>query len=267
MVFDFLKKKIGELGGVRPPGANGAAGGGSTEDYEARRQAAEKLHVAGQTEEAIKVLETLAEELAGLGNFPLAVAVRHQISAWKPGPLPASTAAAEDGRKMAQQRARTGPIGRPPTPAVPAAIREAPLFCDMNAEEIAGLIESTGRRSYPAGCVILEEGKIGRHLYLVTRGILQVETKGARGHAVPVGTLTVGDVFGEVAVLTGRPRTATVIAESDAECLEISHEAWTGILGSHPRVQMILEELLKTRAQLTADAVVDDLRKQRGDQR
>ena len=49
-----------------------------------------------------------------------------------------------------------------------------------------------------------------------------------------MGVLTMGDVFGEVAFLTGRPRTATVIAETGAECLEIGSEAWTGILGRHP---------------------------------
>lgn len=258
MVFDFLKKKLQEMGSARP-----AAPPVATLDYEGRRGEAEELYASGRTDEAVALLDGLAEELAGAGSFPLAVAVRHQIHAWRSEPA-STEAAVEDGRKMAQIHATTGPIRRPARLAeVPPALRDAPLFAGMNAEEIAGLIQSTGRRSYTAGDVLIEEGQQGNHLSLVTRGILKVETKGADGRAVMVGTLTVGDVFGEVAVLTGRPRTATVTADSEAECLEISQEAWTGILGRHPRVQKMLEELMKTRAQLTADAVVDDFRKRR----
>jgi len=258
VVFEFLKKKLQELGGAKPQPQQVPA-----VDYEERRRAAEALHAEGKTDEAVALLEALAEELAGVGSFPLAVAVRHQIHSWVPQPSGVE-AAVEDGRKMAHLHAVSDSLKKPKRLAdVPPALRDAPLFAGMSADEIAGLIESTGRRSYAPGDVLIEEGKLGNHLSLVTRGILKVETKGTDGQPIMVGTLTVGDVFGEVAVLTGRPRTATVTADSEAECLEISHEAWTQILGRHPRVQKLLEELMTTRAQLTADAVVDDFRKRR----
>lgn len=265
MVFDFLKKKLQEMGSkpsvpdVAPPAEEPAS-------YEERRGRAEALYAEGKADEAVGLLEELAAELAGAGNFPLAVAVRHQINAWQPAPARPQTPV-EAAKKMVRQRAESGLHEAIPDPeraaVVPQGIQQAPLFEGLNADEIAGLIESTGRRSYTSGDVVLEEGKSGSQMYLVTRGLLGVTTSGAAGAKVRVGTLTVGDVFGEVALLTGRPRTATVVAETEAECLEISREGWEGILGRFPRLQKILEEIRETRARLAADAIVDDLRRRR----
>ena len=78
----------------------------------------------------------------------------------------------------------------------------------------AGAIESTGLTAYKAGSVVVEEGAPGDSLYVITRGALEVTTKSPDGHPVRVGTLVVGDFFGEVSLLTGKPRAATVRAES-----------------------------------------------------
>ena len=77
--------------------------------YEERRSEAEALHEKGETARAVELLEGLAADLAGDGSFPLAVAVRHQISSWTAGPPPAQTAA-EDGEAMARQREVSGSL-------------------------------------------------------------------------------------------------------------------------------------------------------------
>ena len=74
-----------------------------------RRAKAEALHEKGETAEAVALLEQLAADLAGAGSFPLAVAVRHQISAWTSGPPVAQTAAG-DGEAMARQHEESGTI-------------------------------------------------------------------------------------------------------------------------------------------------------------
>jgi CRP-like cAMP-binding protein len=98
---------------------------------------------------------------------------------------------------------------------------------------------------------------------VITRGALKVTMKGADGNRIALGSLGVGDFFGEVAVLTGKPRVATVAAESDAECLQISGARWTDLSSRHPRLREVLEEALKLRAELAAEAVIGDLRKRR----
>lgn len=268
MVFEFLKKKFHDLTtSAVSPGTDEPAVASAS--YEERRSEAEALHESGDTDRAVGLLEGLAADLAGEGSFPLAVAVRHQISSWTAGPPPAQTAA-KDGEAMARQREVTGslkvsPKGASGSQVVPEGLRTSRFFADMTSEEIAGFIASTGRRTFHEGEVVLAQGEEGRSLFIVTRGILRVETTGTSGGTLRMGVLTMGDVFGEVAFLTGRPRTATVIAETGAECLEIGAEAWTGILGQYPRVQKVLEEVHRERARFAADAILEDLRRRRED--
>ena len=268
MVFEFLKKKFQDLTAAAAPSSVDAPSE-ARGSYEERRSEAEALHEKGETARAVELLEGLAADLAGDGSFPLAVAVRHQISSWSSGP-PVAQTAAEDGATMARQREESGvlkvPRGSVPAPLVPEGLRTSRFFADMTSEEIAGFIASTGRRTFREGEVVLEQGEEGRSLFIVTRGVLGVETKGTGGGTLRMGVLTMGDVFGEVAFLTGRPRTATVIAETGAECLEIGAEAWTGILGKYPRVQKVLEEVHRERARFAADAILEDLRRRREDE-
>lgn len=266
MVFDFLKKKFQGLAAAAAPSDPVTA---ATEPvrYEERRAGAEALHAAGRTDEALAALDRLASDLAGEGSFPLAVAVRHQISAWNAAPPVAETAAA-DGAAMVRQRENTGAFrilapDQPPAPVVPDGLEKSRFFADMSSEEVAGFITSTGRRTFGEGEVVLEQGREGRSFFIVTRGVLRVEAKGASGGTLRMGVLTMGDVFGEVALLTGRPRTATVVSETESECLEITLEAWDAILGRYPRVQKVLEELHRERARFAADAILEDLRRRR----
>jgi CRP-like cAMP-binding protein len=158
---------------------------------------------------------------------------------------------------------RMGPGGLEPVVPIPEGLERSRFFADMSSEEISAFITSTERRTFPAGEVVIEQGKEGRSLFIVTRGVLRVETTGASGGVLRMGVLTMGDVFGEVAFLTGRPRTATVISETASECLEITTEAWQGVLGRFPRVRKQLEEVHQERARFAADAILEDLRRRR----
>lgn len=261
MVFDFFKKKSQEAA-ARPARIIP----GSEADYEERRKWAENLVSQGRVEAAISLMEELAADLAGAGNFPLAVAVRHQINRWKPE-REAKETPAEAGQKMAEQRAKSGVFQRPLIPLDPSvekAVKASSFLEGLNAVEISGLIDATGLQQYPAGQIVVKEGSAGDHLYIVTRGVLRVSTSGVGGGEVRVGTLHVGDFFGEVALLTGRPRAASVLAETDAECLQVAKADWDRLSKAHPRLLGLLESAMAERAQLSAEAVIDDLRRRRG---
>jgi hypothetical protein len=264
VVFEFLKKKLQSLTSdavSAPEPRPGAAA-----DYEERRARAEALHEKGETAEAVALLEGLAADLAGEGSFPLAVAVRHQLSSWGAGP-PATQTAARDAEEMARKREETGVVRARQTgkasAAIPEGLERSRFFAEMTKEEIAGFIASTVRRTFREGEVVLEQGKTGRDLYIVTRGVLRVEAAVGEGRKLRMGVLMAGDVFGEVAFLTGRPRTATVLAETAAECLEIGGEAWDGVLAGLPRVRQVLEEVHQERARFAADVIVEELRRKR----
>lgn len=268
MVFEFLKKKLQEA----VPRPDGRAAPGSEADYEERRKRAQELQAEGKTSEAVTLLDALAADLAGAGNFALAVAVRHQIHQWRPD-LDASQTPDDDGLKMATQRAESGIFKVPalldkkPYTSISEVVKASPFLENLTAPEIGGLIASTGLATYASGRAVVEEGTPGDRLYIVTRGVLSVTTAGADGRRVRVGSLTVGDFFGEIALLTGKPRAATVTADTNAECLQINAENWQDLSARHPRLKQLLEEAMVARAANAAEAVIDDMRKQRGEER
>ena len=81
-------------------------------------------------------------------------------------------------------------------------------------------------------------------------------TKDARGHYVLARTMHDGDFFGEVSVLTGKPRTATITAATEVEVLELDKATLDGITQKYPRVRKVLEDFQKKRAQETVEAII-----------
>jgi cAMP-dependent protein kinase regulator len=89
---------------------------------------------------------------------------------------------------------------------------------------------------------------------------MKVYGKGPRGDSVYLANLGEGDFFGEVSVLTGKPRTATITAAQRSELLRLDKEKLDEIVGRHPRVKNVLEDFYKKRASHTVEAMVDSLK-------
>ncbi len=107
-------------------------------------------------------------------------------------------------------------------------LRRSPLFSEMTANEVAYFLKRAERRPVPAGEVLMQEGDVGSHFYVVLSGKLEVTKKGK-----PVGTLDAGDFMGEIALLTTAPRTATVTAVEHSQVLELSRDAFFDTLASN----------------------------------
>jgi len=104
-----------------------------------------------------------------------------------------------------------------------------------NAMELGAALESflrgtwnLPRRRWPAGEVVIREGDTGKTAYVVISGTLEVCVSGRETRVRDLGP---GDVFGEMAVFTNRPRSATVRAMSDVVLLEVTREALSAGLG------------------------------------
>src|SRR5262249_10532528 len=83
-----------------------------------------------------------------------------------------------------------------------------------------------------AGAVVVRQGDESDGIYIVIRGDVTVEREAGAGRAVTVATLGPGQVFGEMASLTGAPRTATVSARTDLEILKLDHDGLCQIMAS-----------------------------------
>jgi hypothetical protein len=135
----------------------------------------------------------------------------------------------------------------PPAGAGGQQIVVSPLFKDFSVDELVAVIQGLTLLSFEAGQVVITEGDAGDSLYMLTSGSVQVIRKTPQGRRTVVGSLKEGAFFGEGSILTGRPRTATVVAASRCEMLELDRETLDGIVATHPRVRQILEQFARER--------------------
>ena len=125
----------------------------------------------------------------------------------------------------------------PAATAAPAAsLPRIPLFSDLPHGAFVRLAERIVLHRVPAGATVLREGEAGTSFFVVASGSVRVEKGTPGGPAAPLATLAEGSFFGEMALLSGEPRAATVVAAGECELLEIRADVLLELAREHPRV-------------------------------
>ena len=130
-----------------------------------------------------------------------------------------------------------------------AILQRVPLFRPFGAEAFALLERGALERHLSAGAEIVREGSEGQSLFIVVAGLFEVLRAGSGGET-RLARLSAGDVFGEMSLLTGAPRSATVRAVTDAVVLEIVKERLDPVLALQPDA---VEEMSRLQAERMAD--------------
>ena len=128
-------------------------------------------------------------------------------------------------------------------------LRSHPIFSSLNEEEIASLLrnEVSQERVYSQGAVILRGGEVGDSVFLISSGSVQVTLWGTSGPLFPLAILQAGEIFGEMAVLERRPRSATVLAKEDCLLLEVAGEEIRNLLEAHLEMQVKMYTIIRDR--------------------
>jgi len=121
------------------------------------------------------------------------------------------------------------------------------LFRSLSHPERKRLLQMFILQEFAAGDLVLEEGQPGDSLYLIKRGEVEVFTRDVQGEILTLACMREGDFFGEIALITGRPRTASVKARQAVELLRLQRDDFNGVLKTHPEILAILEESLRYR--------------------
>jgi CRP-like cAMP-binding protein len=126
------------------------------------------------------------------------------------------------------------------------------IFAPLTDEETERLASASVRHVFAADEVVIRAGDAGSSMFVVHNGRVQVQiTENGRARAVAV--LNEGDFFGEMALFTGEPRAATVVALEETEVLEIGHAAMKLIFQTNPDlVESLSWTIAERRAGLTA---------------
>jgi small-conductance mechanosensitive channel len=133
------------------------------------------------------------------------------------------------------------------------ALASIELFCHLSADEQRILAVSASLAPFAPHEVITRQGATAHWLYVLLKGRASVRVLTDEGEDRQVACLDAPNFFGEMAVMTGQPREATVIAESDVECLRVDRNDFVGIIKNRPEIAHGISEVLaKRRVELAA---------------
>jgi small-conductance mechanosensitive channel/CRP-like cAMP-binding protein len=137
------------------------------------------------------------------------------------------------------------------------ALSRVDVFRALDAEKIDRLARRLRMIIYGPGEVVLRQGDPGDSLYVVRAGSVAVQI-GPAGTRKEVAILTAGQFFGEMSLMTGETRAATVVAKSDCECYVVDKPAFQEILDERPELAGTISDIL-TRRQLALDGAANDV--------
>jgi len=127
------------------------------------------------------------------------------------------------------------------------ALKRVDLFGGMSGQELQTVAERLVFAPFAKGDVITRQGAVAHWLYILTVGEAEVVVDRPNGERRVINMLPAGTCFGEMGLLTGEPRHATVIAVSDVECYRLDKASLEDILHSRPALAEDLSRMLVAR--------------------
>jgi cAMP-dependent protein kinase regulator len=221
-------------------------------DVIARQQAAEIFAQLGQSDRAIEQYQVLVGKYAAEGHLMRAIAFCHLILALDPAHAETQATLAD---LFADRDSPPYPAVRLPdamtraaTPLVdPSTLARVPLFSDLGRETFVSIIDKVRMRRVRDGETIVEEGQPGSSLYAIARGAVRVVRRAEGREPRVVAEMCEGEFFGEMALVSGAPRFATVVAVGEGELLELEQKDLEAIAREHPSFGEVVGRFYKER--------------------
>jgi len=124
-------------------------------------------------------------------------------------------------------------------------LRSVPLFADMAPEDLKHIAAAATEHLYQDGTVIAEQGELGEELFLVTSGEIRVVLQ-RRGSSMEVARRSSGEFAGEMGIVSGEPRMASLVASGEVRALSLDRTRFERILVERPAVAMaVMQELAR----------------------
>jgi CRP/FNR family transcriptional regulator, cyclic AMP receptor protein len=115
--------------------------------------------------------------------------------------------------------------------------RGIPLFSKVSKGDLRAIVSAADEIDEPAGTVLVREGEFRSELFVITAGTATATMEGRKARRMGPG-----DFFGEIALLCGGPRTATVTAETDVSIMILAPNPFLRVLRAEPH---LLDEIMR----------------------
>jgi len=138
-----------------------------------------------------------------------------------------------------------------------ALLRRSFIFKQLAPDLLSRLAQLTRVRRLERGALLFEEGEEGDALYAVVDGLIRISIAGRGDKELTLSLMEPGDVFGEIAMLDGLPRTATARAAEDCLLLVIDRASFVTLIDQEPRLARHLIELLCERLRVSTTRLAE----------
>lgn len=121
-------------------------------------------------------------------------------------------------------------------------LRKVPLFHSLSDDELDAVSRVATDLHFPAGTVLMREGDVGREMFVVASGTVEVTRNGEH-----VATIDAGGFAGELALLTNSERNATATTTSDVELIHIDGRSFDALLAEVPHIAVVMLPIVASR--------------------
>jgi len=132
-------------------------------------------------------------------------------------------------------------------------LREIPLFSRLDDKALGNLEKAAIRRTYPKNTILISKGDKSDQLFVVLKGKLKVSITDASGKEIIMSLLGAGDYFGEMAMIDGESRSATIVTTQASEVMTISRDDFHRTLMSSPELMFELLKVLARKVRIATD--------------
>jgi CRP-like cAMP-binding protein len=136
-----------------------------------------------------------------------------------------------------------------------SVLRKHPIFSDLEPEALDQLCRYAKQTTLKRGATIFSKGDPGNSLFAVISGTVKISISSPDGRNAILNLIGAGELFGEMSVLDGQPRSADAIANTSCEIFVIDRREFLPFVRSQPTLAMKFIELLCTRLRWTSDQV------------
>lgn len=214
------------------------------------QQLADLLALEGQDREALAILSRLVEEFGNKGFFTKTIAILKKMQRIKPDLAGLEERLTEFVRKRAEEEQKNAPSNHEESESedgVGSLVGISPLFRDFSDQELAAFVRGLELQVCEPGQIVVSEGESGSSLFVVASGSLRVYVRDLNGHNNEVRLMSSGEFFGEISLLTGQRRSATIVSASTCELLELDIVRLNAMTSSHPAIPNTIRHFARQR--------------------
>lgn len=131
------------------------------------------------------------------------------------------------------------------------------LFADVPPHYLAELEKLSVARKYPKNTVLVTEGDESTYMYIIRKGTVSAFLNNEDGRQVNLNYMHEGEYFGELSLIDGKPRSASIMSVTDCEIILVSRASVQDLISKHPEFAMLLLTEITRRVRELTDSVKD----------